>query len=92
LSNLIITNAEDLKYTGFACWISETDGVPTQLDIDYNATQKTLKLGLPAAISFLEMRDIHFGQKNVDFNICEEEDAHYYRIGDDKETPDLSGN
>jgi len=29
LSNLIITNAEDLKYTGFACWISETDGVPT---------------------------------------------------------------
>ena len=29
LDNLIITNAEDLEATDFACWISETDGVPT---------------------------------------------------------------
>jgi hypothetical protein len=29
LDYMIITNAEDLRHTDFACWISETDGVPT---------------------------------------------------------------
>jgi len=39
-------------------------------------------LSLEAPLDLVELRDIHFGQKNVDFNICEEEDAHYYRISD----------
>ena len=75
---MIITNAEDLNATDFACWISETDGVPTMLPFEYNATQKTLTISSETPLDLVSLRDIHFGQKFVDFNICEGDMDHYY--------------
>ena len=93
LDRLIITNAEDLKETDFACWISENDGVPTQLNYTYNDTSKTLTLRSndSTPLNLLELRDIHYGHKDVDFDICEGDKAHYYRLALVKE-PDLTGN
>jgi hypothetical protein len=42
-------------------------------------------------LDLVELRDIHYGQKFVDFNICEGDLAHYYRLALVKE-PDLTGN
>jgi len=42
-------------------------------------------------LDLVELRDIHYGHKDVDFDICEGDKAHYYRLALVKE-PDLSGN
>ena len=42
-------------------------------------------------LDLLELRDIHYGNKNIDFDICEGDKDHYYRLALVKE-PDLTGN
>jgi len=37
-------NASDLSETDFACWISETDAAPTELNFNYDSKEQTLTI------------------------------------------------
>jgi len=51
-----------------------------------------LTISSKTPLDLVKLRDIHFGHKDVDFNICEGDLAHYYRIAVGPKDPDLSGN
>lgn len=93
LTSLIITNAEDLAATDFACMTAMSDNNVTKLDFSYDQDSKTLIIegtdGLP--LDLFAMRDIYYGDSSKNINMCDTaKKSQYYYIKEGK-MPDLSG-
>ena len=90
LNKLVITNAEDIKDSDFACSKDVFDGGILDLSFMYDTNLKTFSIyrtdGSP--INITSLRSIHFGQKDLDLNMCALE-TQYYRF---KVLPDLTSN
>jgi len=79
LESVVITNAEDLKTTDFACMMPMASRTPTTLTPTYDPATMTLTIKNPSgSIDLKDMRDIHFGFTGEDLNLCNPE-THFYR-------------
>lgn len=91
LTSVIVTNAAMYSDTDFACWTAISDRKVTDLTSTYDSHAKTLTIksqdGSP--IDLFKMRDIHFGAKAKDINLCDPS-SQYYSIKDGK-LPSLDG-
>jgi len=72
LDRLVITTAEDLEGTDFACMTADADWARTPLKFDYDSDLKTLSISTPSgdAIKLEELRDIHYGNSLTEVNMC----------------------
>ena len=90
LDKFIITNANDLKDTDFACYTDFLTHEVTVMQAQYDNSSQTLNIsasdGKP--VNMFSLRDIHFGQSSKDINLCNPE-INFYRTVDGK-LPDLS--
>ena len=68
IKEFVITNAESLAKTDFACWASETDNAITMLNTTHDATKKTLTItsmdGTP--LQPMSIKNIYFGDSTKD--------------------------
>lgn len=80
LKEIIITNAEDLKDTDFACMTTESYSV-VQLSHEYKEATKSLVLTDTGSIplGLFDLKDVHFGKKDSDVNLCNI-DSHFYKV------------
>jgi len=87
VAEIVLTNAEDLKDTNFACATSPTDGSATALTPVYDDAAKTLtmKTADGSPVSPAAIKDIYFGGDN-DLNLC---GGQFYKLKD--ALPNLSG-
>jgi len=69
LDELVIVNAEALKDTDFACWITN-DEVVTELKIEYSKSLKTLTISDKTPIDLTILRDLYYGNSARDQNLC----------------------
>jgi hypothetical protein len=82
LESVVITNAEDLNATNFACMMPMASRTPIQLTHTYDNETMTLNLtNANGSINLNDMRDIHFGNTEEDLNLCDPE-SHFYRFDD----------
>ena len=82
LESVVITNADDLASTDFACMMPMASRTPVQLTPTYDKDMHTLTLTNPSGqIDVKAMRDIHFGTTAQDLNLCAPE-SHFYRFND----------
>lgn len=89
LYKLIITDAEDLADTDFACY-TKTDGGLVDLSIIYDKDNKALNISTKTdPINFFDMQAIFYGTKGKDMNLCHYQGDNYgYRVRGD--LPDLT--
>lgn len=79
IEKIIITNAEDLSGTDFACW-NTIDGVIGDMNIGYDAGKKTLTITAKTGnIPTFAFRDIYFGTSSQDVNMCHPE-TNFYKL------------
>lgn len=90
LATLVITDAEDLMATDFACWTSMVDRAVTVLTPTYDADRKSLNISMGnGGVDFFNLKDVHFGTTGMDLNLCD--GSQYYRTKDGL-LPDLTAN
>lgn len=81
LEEIIITSADDLNSTDFACYFGITlDAVP--LDFSYNIFDQTLRIK-PSGDAILRFKDINiikFGNSKTDINFCDSSVARYEAV------------
>jgi hypothetical protein len=72
LDKLVITNAEDLNNTNFACMTTYADLSHTSVKYAYDSDKKTLTISSESGepIMLDEMKDIYFGDNRTDINMC----------------------
>jgi len=87
LKNVIIPNAADLKDTNFACAVDRNHGSIFDLDISFDGNTMTLEKS-SSSMELFELRDIHFGDRTKDLNLCDPA-TQYYKFKDGK-IPDLN--
>lgn len=90
LEKLVITNAEDLNNTNFACMTTEADWSHSALKLAYDSDKKTLTISSESGepIMLDEMKDIYFGDNRTDIDMCNLEQQYHTINGADI---DLSG-
>lgn len=80
IKNVIITNAADIADSDFACMTTEADHTVIPLDLNFNSELNLLVLSWSTGnIPTMVVKDIHFGKKGQDVNICDLS-SHYYSI------------
>jgi hypothetical protein len=84
IDKFVITNAEDLKNTDFACVANGADYSKTDLKFSYSEEDLTLTLQIEnGMIDPFTMRDIYFGRTDKDINLCAPvSDKSYYHTKD----------
>jgi hypothetical protein len=66
----VITDAQDLSTTDFACMVTQNSLSPKLLEAKYNESLKTLSISdFGSAINLHDMKDIYFGDSQKEGNI-----------------------
>lgn len=92
LDKLVITRAADLMNVDTACYIRD-DGTVFQLNVTYDKDMSLLNITArddqnPSDFQFINMTSVHYLQRGVDINHCDQYHDYYSPSGE----PDLSGN
>ena len=88
LEKVVITDASDLADTDFACMTNFFTREVTTLKYEYDSTTLTLNISSQdgEGIIMKNLRDIHFGTKARDINLCDPS-SNYYKS---ESVPDLT--
>jgi len=91
ITEIVLTNAEDLATVNFACMAAMDSYTLTTLKPTYNKDKKTLTFTLDGGeIDPFAMRDIYYGDDSKDLNMCQADGAFYH--AKDFKAPDLTKN